>query len=243
MKAKRIFTILLCVISLFSLVGCIDMGEGEEENSFHKYFSGVWLFSDKGLSRRTMATFSEDISDNSNQEMKEVIPMRNYTYIAFRVAKGYTLTVSEFACHAKTDGNAASLRLDFYITQAVPSKVDNSNGEQTRYPTDLETEEPEYDDQVHVAEKDDEGNDVDREDEVSEQDALTNPAYATTNFHVTQSWDSTLLAFERSQTVEEGWFIVIQARNNCAWVAESLQPVSFTINYPLFYFSKVVKKD
>ncbi len=237
---KRLLAALLCVVTSFSAVSCADMGEGEHENAFHDYFSAVYLFATDGrYEKESIAKFNATI-ETGDEKLEEVVPVSKYAYIAFKVAKGYTLKVEEFACHAKTDGAEETVYFDFYTSSFLPTQLKTEGGEfdfpdfskddaEENFPTDEEETEEE-------------------EEEITEEDAVKEEnKFASLNMVLTGTWDSALLAFEKAQTVNAYEYIILRARNNCLLDWENLgfikpNPVAFTVNYLMFRFTKVDKK-
>ncbi len=226
------------------------MGEGDSETSFHDYFSAVYLFSNGfGLYKRSIKDFNDNYPEDDSAP-PEVIERREYCYIAIRVAKGYTLTVDDFAFFAKADGVGGVLSLDFFISPSIPSNVVDKDSEEKNYYPQNPDDTVEYEGEYGEADKDDDGNDTDREGEVNESD-LFKPfkSYAKTQFTIYPDvWESTHLEFGDPQVAKAGEFIIVRVRNNCQLVDETLSPdspenqnLTFTFNYLMFHFSKVVK--
>ncbi len=226
------------------------MGKGDSETAFYDYFSSVFLFSlDNGLTKRSIKTFNENYPTDDSEPPVVVDPYE-YCYVAFRVAKGYTLTVGEFAFYAKAVGAGGVLSLDFFITTAVPSAIlDKNSDEYNYYPTNPD-DDTSYEGEFQEPEKDDEGNDIPRDDEVKEESLFSaSLSYAKTQLRISpDEWNSTHLKFGEPQTVRAGEFIVIRVRNNC-YISDEIfeedapeyEKLKFTFNYLMFYFSDIEK--
>ncbi len=237
---RKLLTALLCVVMLFSAYSCADMGEGEHENSFHDYFSAVYLFATDGrYEKESIAKFNATI-EKGDEKLEEVVPVSKYAYIAFKVAKGYTLRVEEFACHAKTDGAKETVYFDFYTSAFLPTQLKTEGGE-FNFP-DFSA-----DDREEPTEGSSSSSNEEEEEEITEEDAVREEnKFASLSMVLTGEWDSALLAFGAAQTVNPYEYIILRARNNCLLDWENLgflkpTPVAFTVNYLMFRFTKVYK--
>ncbi len=259
----------LSLVLLMTQVSCADMGEGEGENAFYQYFSHVYLISPSGRSIQSIARFNESISMDGSTEIKEVVGAKDYCYIAFWVAPGWTLTVDEFAFFFKgadngqlDDGNAVPARpmiLDFYISDTLPTKIRFDGEEKNDYlylPVPSEMDTVGEVDGVYTPDTDSSGAAVERPDEVDES-VFDSPGYARSLVNVTNDWDSVLLSFDTPQVVKGGQFIVVRINNNChfdgdppapagaqtgdAATSSTLENVKFTFNYLMFHFRSAQK--
>ncbi len=216
------------------LCSCADMGVGDDEDAFKKYFSNVILLSHSGRSERSISAFNAEVSYENSTEIKEVIDCGDYCYIAFEVADGYTLTVDEFAFFAKTDGKSGTLDIEFYVTDEIPTKIDSGSSD-VYYPDSAEG-----DNEVYTPETDaDSGDIIDRgENEKGDADIFTeDKKYHTDSMHVSAEWSSVLLEFDTPQTVKTGQYIVIRVKTNCLAIeARENERIKFTINYLMFHF-------
>ena len=230
---KRIILILLTVSTISALLSsCVDMGVGDDEEAFKKYFSSVILLSHEGRTERSIGAFNASITYENSTDIKEVVNCSDYCYIAFQVSDGYTLVVDEFAFYAKTDGSQATLELEFYVTDEIPTKIENGDSD-VYFPGTSDG-----DNSVYIPETDStSGEIIDRgESEKTDTDIFTeDKKYYTDSMKVSSKWSSVLLEFDTKQTVNEGEYIVIRIKNNCESADES-QRIRFTINYLMFHF-------
>ncbi len=258
---KRVVAVGLCAVAAFSTAACADMGVGEHETSFYDYFSRVYMFSDRSLKKRKIAAFNASIETGA-EEMQTVVPAEKYCYIAFRVDKSYTLEIEEFACHAKTEKETERLELDFYVTATMPTTVEVDLGS-LKFPSLTD------DDSGTLADEEDvipelpspeegegsaaegssaeesslEESSAEEEEERTESDLFSESLkFASTSMQISPTWDSTLLTFDKPQTVKPREYIVLRVRNNCIITDSPLTPVAFTVNYLMFRFTKVEKK-
>ena len=100
---KRLIVLFLVLLPLFT--SCVDLGAGGSEEDYADYFSSVILMSPSGKTTERMATFYGAMSLGESSTMKDVVEYDDYRLIAFKVANGYTLTVSEFAFFLHTEEN------------------------------------------------------------------------------------------------------------------------------------------
>ena len=223
---QKLTALAVCVTLILSLASCLDIGAGEGEDDFKMYFSGVYLLAANGSKKyvpekHTIDKFNNDISMEDN-DIPEVVSDNEYCYIAFKVSDGYTLSVSEFAFHVRTNEGDGVLDLSFYVADTLPtsSKNDDSAPDGSEGGDSGGTDE-----------------DVYEEDWVS---SLNN--FHSSIFSVGEEWNSVLLQFDSTQVATSGQYIVIRVNNNCLINTDSdddeekLAPVSFTFNYLLFYF-------
>ncbi len=245
---RRIIAVILCVAAVLSLTSCVDLGEGEDEVAFHRYFSNVSLLSHFGYQRVKINRFHEFPEDES--DIKEVVATLDYCYIAFRVSSDYTLSVNDFAFFAKAPkGTQGTLILEFYISDHIPTRLRNSGEDEYIYlPKDTAAEDAAEDSspEIYEHETDENGDTVARE-EVDE-DIFDSPGYAKTTFAITDDWNSTYLEFDQPQTVQPGHYIVVRVKNNCYIKDAETDPeladaerVAFTFNYLMFNFSNVTE--
>ncbi len=241
---RRVGVLLLCAALTFGGTSCVDLGEGLDENSFQQYFSKVWLLSHSGLSLHEVSKFHQYAEGET--EIEQVVPMRDYCYIAFCVSD-YTLTVNDFAFFAKTNGGSHTMVMEFYITNELPTRLkDSGSDEYVPLPSDPDENAEDADvDKTHIYEDDGEGGTVPRE-ETDETELFSEAGYAKSTFEVDEEWDSVYLNFDKPQTVTKGQFIVVRIKNNCILdipdpdIRENGQIV-FTFNHLMFNFSGVTK--
>lgn len=211
---KRIGILFLIVLPLFT--SCADLGAGLEED-YVNYFSSVTLMTPNGNNTMRMSAFYEAIDLGESDHLIDAVDYDDYRLIAFKVANGYTLTISEFAFFLHTEEKSASLEFDFYVTDKLPSKV---NGNE-------ETADPEG---------------TTAPDELTEEDVFGSlESYHNAFFSIDREWDSTHLEFDSPQTVEAGEYVVIRIVNNtCTCGEETPEPaIPFAFNYFLFYIDSV----
>ena len=237
---QKLTALAVCVTLILSLASCVDTGAGEGEDDFKMYFSGVYLLAASGskkyvFEKHTIDKFNNDISMEDN-DIPEVVSDKEYCYIAFQVSDGYTLSVSEFAFHARTNEGDGVLDLSFYVADTLPTSSDNDDDA----PDGSEGGESDTESGGNDGAEGTEGGtdeDVYEDDWVS---SLNN--FHSSIFSVGEEWNSVLLQFDSTQVATSGQYIVIRVNNNCLINTDSdddeenLAPVSFTFNYLLFYF-------
>ncbi len=245
---RRIIAVIWCIAIVFSICSCVDMGEGDDDVTFYKYFSNVSLLSHAGYQRLKIETFHE--FPENETEIEKVVEPHDYCYIAFRVSSIYTLSVNDFAFFAKAeDGTQGTLILEFFISDRIPTKLKNSGDDEYTYlPKDTAADNAAEDSapETYTHETDENGESIERE-EIDES-IFDMSGYAKTTFEVTDEWKSIYLAFDQPQTVDPEHYIVIRVKNNC-YIADAetdpeladAQNVSFTFNYLMFNFSNVTK--
>ena len=237
---QKLTALAVCVTLILSLASCVDTGAGEGEDDFKMYFSGVYLLAANGskkyvLEKHTIDKFNNDISMEDN-DIPEVVSDKEYCYIAFQVSDGYTLSVSEFAFHVRTNEGDGVLDLSFYVADTLPTSSKNDDGA----PDGSEGGESGTESGGNDG---DEGTEGGTDEDVYEEDWVS----SLNNFHssifsVGEEWNSVLLQFDSTQVATSGQYIVIRVNNNCLINTDSdddeekLAPVSFTFNYLLFYF-------
>ena len=222
MKTIRSILILLLMI-LPLMVSCADLGAGGFEEDYMDYFSSVILMSPDGKKTKRMTDFYEAISLEDSDTMYDVVDFDDYRLIAFEVATGYTLTVSECAFFLHTEEKSADLMFSFYVADELPSRVEGNT-------VTTPPEEP--------------TNPDDTTSERTEDDIFGSlDSYHNDTVSIGAEWDSTHLEFDDAQTVEAGQYIVIRITNNvCSCGEEETEPaVPFTLNYFLFYIEEVTK--
>ena len=171
-----------------------------------------------------------------DNDIPEVVSDKEYCYIAFKVSDGYTLSVSEFAFHVRTNEGDGVLDLSFYVADTLPMSSKNDDGA----PDGSEGGESGTESGGNDG---DEGTEGGTDEDVYEEDWVS----SLNNFHssifsVGEEWNSVLLQFDSTQVATSGQYIVIRVNNNCLINTDSdddeekLAPVSFTFNYLLFYF-------
>ena len=237
---QKLTALAVCVTLILSLASCVDTGAGEGEDDFKMYFSGVYLLAANGskkyvLEKHTIDKFNNDISMEDN-DIPEVVSDNEYCYIAFKVSDGYTLSVSEFAFHVRTNEGDGVLDLSFYVADTLPTSSKNDDGA-------LDGSEGGESGTESGGNDGDEGTEGGTDEDVYEEDwvsSLNN--FHSSSFSVGEEWNSVLLQFDSTQVATSGQYIVIRVNNNCLINTDSdddeekLAPVSFTFNYLLFYF-------
>ena len=252
---QKLTALAVCVTLILSLASCVDTGAGEGEDDFKMYFSGVYLLAANGskkyvLEKHTIDKFNNHISMEDN-DIPDVVSHKEYCYIAFKVSDGYTLSVSEFAFHVRTNEGDGVLDLSFYVADTLPTSSKNDDGAPDGSEGGESGTESGGNDGNEGTEggtesggnDGDEGTEGGTDEDVYEEDwvsSLNN--FHSSIFYVGEEWNSVLLQFNSTQVATSGQYIVIRVNNNCVINADSdddeekLAPVSFTFNYLLFYF-------
>ena len=242
----KLTALAVCVALLLSLASCADFGVGENEDDFKKYFSGVYVLSKSGAEKYSIEDFNRDIH-MEDMDIPIVVPYNDYCYIGFRVSEEYTLSLSEFAFFAKTQSGEGELELEFYITDKMPTSIKDDDGNDVEMPglDEGETQTPPESDANSETNSDSE---TETETEIREDDLFI-PAnkFHTYTFSIGEEWDSVLLEFDGSKTIEPKQYVVVRVGNNCYFSSddeeeEKTPSVSFTFNYLLFYITDAHKK-
>jgi hypothetical protein len=240
----KLTALAVCVALLLSLASCADFGVGENEDDFKKYFSGVYVLSKSGAEKYSIEKFNRDIH-MEDMDIPIVVPYNEYCYIGFRVSEEYTISVSEFAFFARTLGGEGELELEFYITDKMPTSIKDDDGNDVDVP-ELDTEETQT---SQESETDGETNsDSETETEIREEDLfIPTNKFHTAPFSVGEEWDSVLLEFDGSKTIEPNQYVIVRVGNNCYFSSddeeeEKTPSVSFTFNYLLFHITDAHKK-
>ena len=242
----KLTALAVCVALILSLASCADFGVGENEDDFKKYFSGVYVLSKSGAEKYSIEDFSRDIS-MEDMDIPIVVPYNEYCYIGFRVSEEYTLSLSEFAFFAKTQSGEGELELEFYITDKMPSSIKDDDGNDVEMPglDEGETQTPPESDANSETNSDSE---TETETEIREDDLFI-PAnkFHTYTFSIGEEWNSVLLEFDGSKTIEPNQYVIVRINNNCYLSSddegeEKTPSVSFTFNYLLFHFTDAHKK-
>ena len=244
----KLTALAVCVALLLSLVSCADFGAGENEDDFKKYFSGVYVLSKSSAEKYSIEDFNRDIH-MEDMDIPIVVPYNEYCYIGFRVSEEYTLSLSEFAFFAKTQSGEGELELEFYITDKMPSSIKDDDGNDVEMPglDEGETQTPPESDANSETNSDSE-TETETETEIREEDLFV-PANKihTATFSVGEEWDSVLLEFDGSKTIEPKQYVIVRVGNNCYFSSddeeeEKTPSVSFTFNYLLFHITDAHKK-
>ncbi len=264
MRPGRITALLLVLILSLTAISCADMGVGESETDFYKYFSKVYLLSSFGLQMYDIESFNKAISLESSDTIEDGVDLGPYSYIAFQVDFDYTLTVDEFAFFFRgkpmyDHNDDPRMVMDFFISPTLPSKLLSENDSYVYLPQPSPEDQnagDQTENATHTPTTDENGNVVERPDETDES-MFGLDGYAQSIVSLEEDkWNSTLLEFPEPQTAYGGQFIIIRIRNNCIMnVKQSdidalplldrwkLSPnaVSFTFNYLMFRFTSVIK--
>lgn len=237
---QKLTAIAVCGVCVLSLASCADFGVGESADDFKKYFSGVYVLSKKSAQKYPIEEFNGDIG-MEDTEIPVVVPYQEYSYVGFRVDKQYDLSISEFAFFAKTESGTGVLSLDFYVVDSMPTSIKGEDGD---------VEVPSLDDSEDGS--DDNGDDRtgsadDDSDSTVTEDEIFTPInkFHTSTFLIGEEWDSVLLQFDGSKSVNAGQYVVVRINNNCYFsdkAEEEDSSVSFTFNYLLFHFTDARKK-
>lgn len=242
---QKLTAVCLSVITAFSLSSCMDLGVGDEDDSYKDYISNVLLLSPLGRTRRTMLRFNKDIHLGDTVINDDVVPYRAYSYIGFQVSTMEDLLIEEFAFFAKTPGASDEkykLEMYFYVSEHMPTKLGGLFGgkdvylpEEPDYETDEDAEDaPLTEDEL---EKDGDGNITDRDGEVTEEDLQGK--FFQGSLEIGPNWNSVLFEFEQPQRIKFGDYIVIKILNNCVVqndVETEDKNVMFTVNHLMFRF-------
>jgi hypothetical protein len=217
MKFVKILIVVLMVLPF--LVSCADLGAGGLETNYTDYFSSVILMSPDGKKTKNINDFYESMSLGESSTMYDVVDYDDYRLIAFEVANGYTLTVSEFAFFLHTEKKTADLTFSFYVVDELPDRVGKNK----------ETETPDDSEQSPT-------------DERTEEDVFEDlNSYHEAFISIGEKWDSVHLEFAQDQTVYAGQYIVVRITDNVCDCGEENpeSAVPFTFNYLLFHISEV----
>ena len=245
---SKLTAFVVFIALVLSLVSCLDLGAGENEDDFKKYFSGVYVLSTSGAQKYSIADFNREIEMN-DMDIPAVVPSEEYCYIGFRVAKGYTVSISEFAFFARSE-SGGELELEFYIVDKMPTNIKGEDGEDVEKPPldEDESATPGQDTVPGDGDVTEDGTEADTdisEDEVF--DSLAN--FHTSTFTVNENWDSVLLEFDGSKTAKSEQYVVVRIKNNCFLSnddedgeEQQAPSVSFTFNYLLFHFTDAHKE-
>lgn len=244
----KLTALAVCVALLLSLASCADFGAGENEDDFKKYFSGVYVLSKSGAEKYSIEDFNRDIH-MEDMDIPIVVPYNEYCYIGFRVSEEYTLSLSEFAFFAKTQNGEGELELEFYITDKMPTSIKDDDGNDVEMPglDEGETQTPPESDANSETNSDSE-TETETETEIREDDLFI-PAnkFHTYTFSIGEEWNSVLLEFDGSKTIEPNQYVIVRVGNNCYLSSndegeEKTPSVSFTFNYLLFHITDAHKK-
>ena len=251
----RLTVALVLVALILSLTSCADFGVGESEDDFKKYFSGVYVLTKRGVDRYLIEDFNRDISLD-DMDIPIAVPHGEYCYIGLRVAEGYTLSLSEFAFFAKSEAGDGVLELEFYIVDKMPTSIKDDTGADVEIPpTDVgentDTEPPSDSESTAPPDTEEGGEDTPPTDngdgELREEDVFISVnRFHTSEFNIGEQWNSILLEFDGSKTVNEKQFVIVRVNNNCYISTdeeeETNPSVSFTFNYLLFHFTDAHKE-
>ena len=242
----KLTALAVCVALLLSLSSCADFGVGENEDDFKKYFSGVYVLSKSGVEKYSIEDFNRDIH-MEYMDIPIVVPYNDYCYIGFRVSEEYTLSLSEFAFFAKTQNGEGELELEFYITDKMPTSIRDDDGNDVELP-ELDTAETQMSQESDANSETNSDSETETETEIREEDLFI-PANKihTATFSVGEEWDSVLLEFDGSKTIEPKQYVIVRVGNNCYFSSddeeeEKTPSVSFTFNYLLFHITDAHKK-
>ena len=260
--AIRLTTLMVLAALMLSLFSCADFGVGQSEDDFKKYFSGVYLLSKQGIEKYPIDHFNRDIS-MEDMDIPVVVTHGEYCYIGFRVAEDYTVSLSEFAFFAKSESGEGVLELEFYIIDKMPTSIKDDTGADVEIPSpdeelDTDSATPPHNEQegeggTTPSDTDQDGvggtePPADGEDDgISEEVVFISlNKFHTTEFKINEEWNSVLLEFDGSKTVEPKKYVVVRVNNNCYVSSddeEEVTPsVSFTFNYLLFHFTDAHKE-
>jgi len=224
---KRLIAFLVSLAVILALASCADMGAGATADAYRDYFSSVVLLDrEGGRYDENFETFLDFSGEDSDTEVPVVIEERTYTYVAFRVSDGYTLTVSELALFLKA-AEKGSVMTEIYRSDMIPTKIDLGGGQYLYYP----------DESGEMPKKDDEGNYIDREDEVDESVLDETKLIATAGLRAAPDWDSTHVDLTKT-VISGGEYLILKFVENCALNDGENAYGPFTLNYIMFYFDE-----
>ena len=225
----------VCLSLVLSLASCMDFGAGEAEEALGEYFSKVYVLSENGSKQYSISHFNDDV-EFEDMDIPVVVPYDEYCYIGFRVADGYTVSLSEFAFFAKTDSGEGVLDLEFYIVDKMPTSLKDSNG------NDVVVSSPDSEESSEIGT--DVLTDTETEENIREEDLfLSDNKFYSSKFSIGEEWDSVLLQFDGEKTVKGGEYVIVRIKNNCFAASgdEAAEPITFTFNYLLFYINSAHK--
>ena len=239
---KRFFKLIasaVCLSLVFFLASCTDLGAGESTDALGEYFSKVYVLSANGTKQYSVSHFTQDI-ELEDVDIPIVVPYEEYCYIGFRVADGYTISLSEFAFFAKTESGTGTLDLEFYIVDKMPTSLKDSSGNDVTVstPDGQEPEKAETDNATGGTTDGEDSDDI-REDDLF----LPDNRFHSASFSISEEWNSVLLQFNGEKTVKGGEYVIVRIKNNCfsALGDEAYEPIAFTFNYLLFYINSAHK--
>ena len=238
---KRFFKLIasaVCLSLVFSLASCTDLGAGESTDALGEYFSKVYVLSENGSKEYSISHFNDDI-DLEDIDIPVVVPYEEYCYIGFRVADGYTISLSEFAFFARTESESAVLELEFYTVDKMPTSLKDSSGNDVVIsPSDGEGSSGAQTGSDTGSGADEGSDNTDEEDLFSSENR-----FHSASFSISEEWNSVLLQFNGEKTVKGGEYVIVRIKNNCfsALGDEAYEPIAFTFNYLLFYINSAHK--
>lgn len=242
----KLTAVAVCAALLLSLASCVNFGVGEGEDDFKQYFSGVYVLSQSGAEKYSIEDFNRDINIE-DMNVPVVIPCEEYCYIGFRVANGYTVSVSEFAFFARSEAGDGVLELEFYVVDQMPTSIKGDDGEDVSLPS-LDETASSTEESTEAEGTDSEGaTETETETQLLEDEVFhpSNKIHVS-GFSVSEEWDSVLLQFDGAKTLRSGQYIVVRIRNNCYSSQDGGEvgtpPISFTFNYLLFHFTDAHKE-
>ena len=229
---KRLCLALTVLLLLGTLCSCMELGAVDSTDELENYFSDVTLLSPSGKTEKSISRLTDLDAEGSDMHIPTVLDYEEYCYICFETRRD--IVVEEFAFYARCGEDGGTLELRFYVTNEIPTKIVSGDGE-VYFPDDYGNM-PEIDK--------DTGEYIDRSDEVSEDDAFADRnSFLSYSFGLSDDWRSIHLEFDTPTAVGSGSYIVVKVLNNCTGSAAEgdggdSDPVSFTLNYPLFYFEE-----
>lgn len=238
---KRFFKLIasaICLSLVFFLASCTDLGAGESTDALGEYFSKVYVLSENGSKEYSISHFNDDI-DLEDIDIPVVVPYEEYCYIGFRVADGYTISLSEFAFFARTESESAVLELEFYTVDKMPTSLKDSSGNDVVIsPSDGEGSSGAQTGSDTGSGADEGSDNTDEEDLFSSENR-----FHSASFSISEEWNSVLLQFNGEKTVKGGEYVIVRIKNNCfsALGDEAYEPIAFTFNYLLFYINSAHK--
>ena len=236
-----------CLSLVFSLASCMDLGAGDAEEALGDYISEVYVLTEQGVCQYSISHFTAGMG-LGDTNIPVVVPYDEYCYIGFRIADGYTVTLSEFAFFAKTYSGNGVLDLEFYIVDKMPTVIKGSDGSDVALSSPVGGGSNETEPDARPDAETDTGTESltrsETEDHIREEDLfLSDNQFHSSRFTIGEAWDSVLLQFGGEKTVKGGQFVIVRIKNNCYSASDDKEsdPVAFTFNYLLFYINSAHK--
>ena len=226
----------------------MDLGAGDAEEALGDYISEVYVLTEQGVCQYSISHFTAGMG-LGDTNIPVVVPYDEYCYIGFRIADGYTVTLSEFAFFAKTYSGHGVLDLEFYIVDKMPTAIKGSDGNDVVISSPGGGGSNETEPDARPDAETDTGTESltqsETEEHIREEDLfLSDNRFHSSRFTIGEAWDSVLLQFGGEKTVKGGQFVIVRIKNNCYSASDDNEsdPVAFTFNYLLFYINSAHKQ-